>query len=160
VFARLPLRDNYFWRVYLTGRYSRQCCPEYLKPENFEKLKGGLVDRISVHTGSVQEFLEGHDAAISKFVLLDHMDWLSGKHFPLLEQEWQAIVRRASRGARLIWRSGGLETDFVNRARVVIDGQRREVGEIVAYHPEFARHLHQKCRVHTYGSFHIVDLAA
>ena len=50
VFARLPLADNYFWRVYMTGHYTPDCCPEYLKPENFQKLRDGLADRIEVHT--------------------------------------------------------------------------------------------------------------
>jgi len=31
VFRQLPLSNNYFWRVYLTGRYDRECCPEYLR---------------------------------------------------------------------------------------------------------------------------------
>src|SRR5262249_2950325 len=30
------LRDNYFWSVYLTGRYERESCPEYLRRPNFE----------------------------------------------------------------------------------------------------------------------------
>ena len=88
VFARLPLADNYFWRVYLAGQYTPDCCPEYLKPENFQRLKDGLVDRVHVHTDSVQGYLEKNDTPVTRFVLLDHMDWLSGDHFPLLEQEW------------------------------------------------------------------------
>lgn len=39
VFTRLSLQDNYFWRVYLTGEYSPDCCPEYLRVENFERLR-------------------------------------------------------------------------------------------------------------------------
>ena len=35
VFAKLPFVDNYFWRVYITGSYTPDCCPEYLKPANF-----------------------------------------------------------------------------------------------------------------------------
>jgi S-adenosylmethionine-diacylglycerol 3-amino-3-carboxypropyl transferase len=159
VFARLPLADNYFWRVYLTGRYTPQCCPEYLKHDNFQKLKNDLVHRITVHTNSVQGFLDRHAAAISRFVLLDHMDWFCGERSALLEQEWQAIVRRAAPHARVIWRSGGLLTEFVDRAQVMIDGRRRNVGELLTYHPELAQSLHEKCRVHTYGSFHIADLA-
>ncbi|WP_297036426.1 DUF3419 family protein, partial [Thermogutta sp.] len=90
VFAKLPISDNYFWRVYITGSYTRECCPEYLKEENFYKLKGGLVDRITTHTNTVEGFLVENDVAISKYVLLDHMDWLAGRFFPLLEAEWQA----------------------------------------------------------------------
>jgi S-adenosylmethionine-diacylglycerol 3-amino-3-carboxypropyl transferase len=160
VFTQLPLADNYFWRVYLTSRYTRECCPEYLKEENFHRLKEGLVDRISTHTTSVQGFLEKHEDAISKFVLLDHMDWLCDKHYPILEAEWQTIVDRAAPNARIIWRSGGLHTEFVDRVHVTHGGQLRELGEMLTYHRELATELHEKDRVHTYGSFHIADLAA
>ena len=94
--------------MYLTGEYSPPCCPEYLKPENFARLHGGLVNRIDVHTASVQGFLEKNDVAISRFVLLDHMDWMAGHRLAMLEQEWQWIVRRCGPQSRLIWRSGGL----------------------------------------------------
>ncbi len=160
VFSRLPLSDNYFWRVYMTGRYTPDCCPEYLKPENFQKLMDGLADRIDVHTDTVQGYLEKNDRAISRFVLLDHMDWLSGKHLAWLEQEWQWLVRRAAPGARVIWRSAGLRTDFVDEARIIVQGRPRRVGELLSYDRLLAAELHPQCRVHTYGSFHIADLAA
>lgn len=160
VFARLPIHDNYFWRVYCTGSYSPSCCPEYLKPENFEKLKQGAADRVSTHTDSVQGFLDNNEVAISRYVLLDHMDWLCDKHFNILEDEWQAIVRRAAPNARVLWRSGGTHTDFVERVEVDIDGKLRRVGELLTYHKQLADELHEKDRVHTYGSFHIADLAA
>ena len=35
-----------------------------------------------------------------------------------------------------------------------------EVGELLTYHRRLAAELHEKDRVHTYGSFHIADLAA
>ena len=160
VFACLPITDNYFWRVYLTGQYTAQCCPEYLKPDNFQMLKDGLVDRVSTHTNSVEGFLRKHDVRISRFVLLDHMDWLSTQFYPLLESEWQAILLRSAPDARVIWRSGGLRTDFVDRVNVRLNGQIRELGELLTYHKELAAELHEQDRVHTYGSFYIADLAA
>jgi S-adenosylmethionine-diacylglycerol 3-amino-3-carboxypropyl transferase len=160
VFCELPLADNYFWRVYMKGEYSRGCCPEYLKAEGFEKLKGGLVDHVSTHTDSVQGFLDKFSGQISRYVLLDHMDWLSDKFFPLLELEWQAIVNRAAPGTRMIWRSGGLRTDFLDRVRVTIGGRETKIQELLTYHRELADQLHEKDRVHTYGSFYIADLAA
>lgn len=160
VFARLPLSDNYFWRVYMTGSYTRECCPEYLKVENFQRLKDGLADRVSVHTDSVQAFLEKHDGRISRFVLLDHMDWLSDKFFPLLELEWQAIIDRAAPGTRVIWRSGGLRTDFLDDVEVEAAGRLTRLPELLTYHHELAEELHEKDRVHTYGSFYIADVAA
>ena len=159
VFTKLPLKDNYFWRVYLTGQYSPDCCPEYLKPDNFAKLKGGLVDNVRVYTASILDFLKQHDGTISRYVLLDHMDWLSSVRYPILEEEWQWILNRAAPDARLLWRSGGLQTDYVNRVRVEANGRRCEVGEILNYNRDLATELHKKDRVHTYGSFHIADLA-
>ena len=160
VFANLSIKDNYFWRVYLNGKYTRDCCPEYLKAENFERLKTGLVERVSTPTDSVQGFLEKHDGQISRYILLDHMDWLSDQYFSLLESEWQAIVDRAAPGARLIWRSGGLRTDFIDEVKINRDGQIQKVAPMLNYHPELAGELHQKDRVHTYGSFYIADLSA
>jgi S-adenosylmethionine-diacylglycerol 3-amino-3-carboxypropyl transferase len=159
VFCKLPLADNYFWRVYMKGEYSRSCCPEYLKPENFERLKAGLVARVSTHTNSVQGFLDGFDGQISRYVLLDHMDWLSDKFFPLLELEWQSILRRAAPQTRIIWRSGGLRTDFLDRVSVSTNGRMHKLPELLTYHPQLAAELHERDRVHTYGSFYIADLA-
>jgi S-adenosylmethionine-diacylglycerol 3-amino-3-carboxypropyl transferase len=160
VFAELSLRDNYFWRVYLTGRYTRDCCPEYLKEENFQRLRDGLADRVTTHTDSILGFLRGFKGRISRFVLLDHMDWLAGPRRALLEQEWQAIVDRAAPQTRVIYRSGGLRADFVDEVAVQFGGARRRVGEILNYHRRLAAELHKIDRVHTYGSFHIADLAA
>jgi S-adenosylmethionine-diacylglycerol 3-amino-3-carboxypropyl transferase len=160
VFADLPMKDNYFWRVYMNGAYSRECCPEYLREENFQKLKGGLVDRISTHTDSVQGFLEKFDGQISRYILLDHMDWLSDQFFPLLESEWQAIVDKATPDARLIWRSGGLRTDFIDQVQITKDGQVQKVAPMLSYETDLASQLHEKDRVHTYGSFYIADLSA
>lgn len=160
VFSKIPIHDNYFWRVYLTGCYTPECSPEYLKPENFEKLKNGLVDRVSCHTDSVQGFLEKHDGQISRFVLLDHMDWLSDKFFPLLETEWQAIIDKSTPKSRIIWRSGGIETDFIDQVRVTKNGSEQKVNDSLTYFPDLAAELHQKDRVHTYASFYIADLSA
>jgi S-adenosylmethionine-diacylglycerol 3-amino-3-carboxypropyl transferase len=160
VFVELPMKDNYFWRLYMNGAYTRDCCPEYLKADNFEKLKSGAVDRVSTHTDSVQGFLEKHDGTISRYILLDHMDWLSDQFFPLLESEWQAIVDRAAPNARLIWRSGGLRTDFIDEVQINHDGEIKKVSPMLKYNTELANELHQKDRVHTYGSFYIAELSA
>jgi S-adenosylmethionine-diacylglycerol 3-amino-3-carboxypropyl transferase len=160
VFGCLPLTDNYFWRVYLNGQYERACCPEYLKAENFERLKAGLASRVELHSQSVQEFLQEHDGPISRFVLLDHMDWLTGPRSSLLRQEWQWIVRRAATRARVIWRSGGLRTDAIDGLKISVNGGCRELGELLNYQRELADSLHAMCRVHTYASFHIADIAA
>lgn len=158
VFTRLSLADNYFWRVYLTGSYSPACCPEYLKEENFERLRGGLLDRLSVHTTSVCQFLEQHSERLTRFVLLDHMDWLGQHDQPLLARQWEALLRTAAPGARVLWRSGGLRCDHVDRLNVQWHGRRQRLGELLRYHGDWAERLHAADRVHTYGSFYIADV--
>jgi len=160
VFTKLPLKDNYFWRVYLTGEYSQDCCPEYLKLENYQALRNGLADRVSAHTNSVVGFLQQHDQQpISRFILLDHMDWMSrDPSFRLLTQEWQAIVERAAPNTRVLWRSAGLSGEFINPLQLQVDGRTRILGDMLHYHREQAAELHAKDRVHTYGSFCIADL--
>jgi S-adenosylmethionine-diacylglycerol 3-amino-3-carboxypropyl transferase len=161
VFAELPIHDNYFWRVYITGRYTPTCSPEYLKEDNFEQLKSGGIDRLHIHTNSVQGFLDQmKDGSISRFILLDHMDWLSDRFFPLLEAEWQSIVDHADPSARVLWRSGGLRTDFLNDVSIRKNGQSAMLPELLTMNEEMADDLHQVDRVHTYGSFYIADLAA
>ena len=160
VCTRLPVTDNYFWRLYLFGRYTRDCCPEYLREPNFQRLKDGLADRIETHTNSLTGFLRQHTRPLSRFVLLDHMDWLSHRHPEALAEEWQASVDRASAGARILWRSGGVSVDFVDPVRVRHQGSSTRVGELIRYDRALATDCHRRDRVHTYGSFHIAHLAA
>ena len=160
VFVEIPMKENYFWQLYMNGKYTRECCPEYLTQDGFAALKGGLVDRVTTHTNSVQGFLESTEHKISRFILLDHMDWLSDRFFPLLESEWQAIVNQAAPGARIIWRSGGLQTDFIDQVQVQRNGELTKITPLLKFNQELAKELHPKDRVHTYGSFYIADLSA
>jgi S-adenosylmethionine-diacylglycerol 3-amino-3-carboxypropyl transferase len=160
VFTKLPLHDNYFWRVYLTGEYTPTCCPEYLREENFAVLKAGKVSCIRAHTSSILGFLRRHPDKLSRFVLLDHMDWLSSSGNPVLREQWQAMLLKAAPGARLLWRSGGLSVDYVDPIEVELRGERRRVGDLLHYHHDLAAKLHASDRVHTYGSFYVADLAA
>jgi S-adenosylmethionine-diacylglycerol 3-amino-3-carboxypropyl transferase len=157
VFSRLPLSDNYFWRVYLTGRYTPECCPEYLKEANFARLRE-IEGRVTTHTNSVLGFLERHSQPVSRFVLLDHMDWLYSNYQDVLAAEWQGIVDRAAPDTKIIWRSAGLSVDFVDPIEVQVNGAKRKMGELLHYKPEMAAELHPIDRVNTYGSFYIADL--
>jgi len=160
VLTRLPVADNYFWKLYLFGRYSRDCCPAYLQRGNFERLRDGLVDRIFVHTTDITTFLTQHAHQPSHLVLLDHMDWLSHAHPEALRAEWQAIVDRAQPGAQILWRSGGLRVDYVDPIEVDHRGTRWQVGDLVQYARELAQECQRRDRVQTYGSFYVAKLAA
>lgn len=159
VFAKLPLSDNYFWRVYLTGQYTHECCPEYLKAENFERLRDGVAASVTTHTNSALGFLETHPGQINRFVLLDHMDWLYSNYKDVLADEWQGIVNKAAPDARVIWRSAGLTCDFVDPIEVRTASGTRPMGELLTYNRDLASQLHPIDRVNTYGSFHIARIA-
>jgi S-adenosylmethionine-diacylglycerol 3-amino-3-carboxypropyl transferase len=142
------LRDNYFWSVYVTGSYTREACPEYLKRANFERLKAGLVRNIRAETGTVTECLARQERPVTAFVLLDHMDWLVTEP-RLIEDEWDQIFAVAAEGARVIFRSGGEDAGFLPAS----------VARRLLFEPERAAALHRQDRVGTYGSFHIAHLA-
>jgi S-adenosylmethionine-diacylglycerol 3-amino-3-carboxypropyl transferase len=156
VLCQLPLATNYFWRLYLDGRYTRSCCPEYLKPDNFTRLKAGLADRIEPHTSTVTEFLRGSAEPISKFILLDHMDWMASHDRAALAEEWREIFCHATPAARLIFRSAHRRPRYLEAVR--IGGV--SLIERLAFHEQIARELSLEDRVHTYAGFHICDVTA
>ena len=162
VFRTLPVASNYFWTLYLRGRYGADCCPEYLKPDNFERLQGGGADCIEVHTATVTDFLrqaQARDERISRFVLLDHMDWMSSYHPEALREEWRAILDAASSDARLIFRSAHQRPAYLERMR--IDHERtggRHLRDALRFHDGLALALQAQDRVQTYAGFHIADV--
>lgn len=160
VFRCLPLWTNYFWRVYVRGSYSRECCPEYLKRRNFLALKHGLADRITPHTSTVTELLLGTRPRISKFVLLDHMDWLGSFKPEALREEWAALLECAAPGARAIFRSAHARPAYLDSLTVPGAGGGRNLRELLTFHPELAARLTRDDRVHTYAGFHIADVRA
>ena len=156
VFRQLPVKNNYFWRVYLNGSYTRNCCPEYLKEDNFNALKAGLVNSIEVHTSTVTELLHKGGEAISRYVLLDHMDWMSSYHPAALVEEWNAILERAAPGARILLRSAHANPPFLDR--VLAGPSHRPLAELLDFNHELAARLQHEDRVHTYAGFVIADV--
>lgn len=161
VFQQIPLSINYFWRLYLEGCYSAECCPEYLKKENFYRLKYDLVDRISITTDSVTRFLNNTPGKISRFVLLDHMDWMSSYRDEDLVAEWQAIFSRATDDARVIFRSAHATPAYLENLLIPGEaGDSFNLAERLRFYPVKAKQLQQQDRVHTYAGFHIADVLA
>jgi S-adenosylmethionine-diacylglycerol 3-amino-3-carboxypropyl transferase len=158
VFRNLPASNNYFWQVYLRGHYTQRCCPEYLKRDNFYRLKSGLVDRVYAQTCTVTEFLRTTRDQISKYVLLDHMDWMSSYDPQGLSEEWNEIMRRAAPQARVIFRSAHAKPRFLRDITMDVNDSKRPLIESMQMHEEWARELTKQDRVHTYAGFHIADL--
>lgn len=147
VFTTVPIRDNYFWRVYFTGEYTPECCPNYLKKENFEFLREN-VDRIKCFSMSFTDFLKKNPGEYSHFVLLDHQDWLAWNDPQALEEEWNQIFRNSYPGSKILLRSAGFDVDFLND----IDQSK------IKFRNELTMPLHRLDRVGTYGSFHMAEV--
>jgi len=150
IIYHLPIRENYFWRVYLTGSFTPDVCPRYLAANQFKHLKKNL-DRLVSYTGSVEQFLKSHDGSLSRFVLLDHMDWLTGSRSQELASEWQAILERSTSDCRILWRSLGLRTDFVDDVKVLHGSTSVRLGDLLAYDSETAEQIRSQERVTAYG---------
>jgi len=160
VFRQIPLTENYFWRLYLQGKYSRECCPEYLKRDNFYRLKHGLVDKITLRTDSVTGFLQSSQNKMTRLVLLDHMDWMSTYRPDLLVQEWQAIFGNTEKNARIIFRSAHRWPRYLHNLIVPGEGDNFLLTDRLKFHPGLANSLMAHDRVHTYAGFHIADVMA
>ena len=95
--------DNYFFYGTLTGQFSRQNCPAYLKRHNYAILRRN-VHKVQLETTTVTRYLREHPTMFTKFILLDHMDWFE-KDFELFE-EFHYIRKRSLPGSEGIFRSG------------------------------------------------------
>ena len=147
VFTNVHVRDNYFWRVYLTGSYTPECCPNYLKAENYAALRE-RAPALKIHTNSLSRVLRHQPGPYTHFVLLDHQDWLA-RHDPrALEDEWRLIIRNSRPGSRVLMRSALQHLDFLPSF----------VRRAVRFLPELTQPLHLEDRVGTYGSVHLADV--
>jgi len=153
VARNLPARENYFYRVYLEGQYTRDVCPEYLKEQNFETLRE-RVDRMRFETTTLTEYFRSGAARPTHLILLDHMDWM-GTAFPqALVAEWEAMLEVSAPGARVIFRSGEAQPGFLDEVKL----RGLPLREHADWHIERAQELHELDRVGTYASFWIGDL--
>jgi S-adenosylmethionine-diacylglycerol 3-amino-3-carboxypropyl transferase len=144
VLTEVAIRDNYFWRVYLTGSYTRDCCPNYLLEENFETLRE-RAGRVQVHDTTVSEFLRRSPGHYTHFVLLDHQDWLAWHKPAALAEEWRLLLDNSAAGSKVLMRSASPRVGFLPEW----------VLTAVRFFPELTEALHPKDRVGTYGSVNL-----
>lgn len=144
VFTQLPIQENYFYRLYFYGAYTPECCPEYLRPENFEGIKS-QTNKIRNHTTTMQAFLQDNPGPYSHFVLLDHQDWLAANDVQALEDEWRQILKNSRPGTKILLRSAAKKVNFFP--------------DFVLEQVRFEQHLtaktHQEDRVGTYASVYM-----
>ena len=144
VFTELPTKDNYFWRLYLTGKYTTECCPSYLMEENFETIKE-RADQIKLHTTTISNFLKKNPGKYSHYILLDHQDWLAAHDTEALIEEWSLILKNSKKGTKILMRSAAQRIDFFPDF----------VHDALDFDYEITGKLHKKDRVGTYGSVYL-----
>lgn len=147
VLTEVPIEDNYFWRVYMMGSYTLDCCPSYLAEKSMDTL-ADRVDRVHTHTMTVSNFLEKNPGIYSHFVLLDHQDWLASHDPAALRHEWELILASSRPGTRILLRSAAFDIDFVPQ----------DIRDRLHFHVEDTQRLHSQDRVGTYGSLHFAEV--
>lgn len=147
VMTGVPISDNYFWRVYLTGSYTQTCCPNYLKPENFDPLRVNSAAS-QTYTCTLTEFLARHPGPYTHFVLLDHQDWLAWHKPAVIAEEWRLILRSSQPGSKILMRSAIPEINFLPDF----------VQSSLRFFPELTTPLHRQDRVGIYSSLYLGEV--
>lgn len=111
------IQDNYFaWQAFSRGydRVGRRAVPRYLKPENFDNLKA-QAHKVSFHHLTLTDYLgtQGPDS-FDRYVFLDAQDWMNDEQLNAL---WAEVVRTATPGARVIFRTAGAISILPGRVR-------------------------------------------
>ncbi|MCG8328363.1 MAG: BtaA family protein [Chitinophagales bacterium] len=145
VFTERPIQDNYFWRLYMYGAYTKECCPSYLEEDKFELIKR-KADNVHVHNNTIAGFLKENPGKYSHFILLDHQDWLAANDHDALEEEWRLILDNSQPGTRILLRSAASVVDFF--PDFVLDA--------VEFEQKKTKSTHEQDRVGTYASVYML----
>lgn len=147
IFTQLPIHDNYFYRVYLEGRYQADCCPDYLQADQLDLLKE-QVGKLQLHTTTIADFLRENPSQYSHFVLLDHQDWLAANAPAALAEEWELILANSRPGTKILIRSASPKPDVVPVF----------VREKVKFHTDLSDLSQQMDRVGTYAGTFLLEV--
>ena len=146
-----PIQENYFaWQAF-ARRYdteNRRALPEYLKEENYARLKSG-AESVTTKVGSATDEIRDQPAGcFNRFVFLDAQDWMDRD---ALIDLWSAIVEKADAHSRIIFRTAGASS------RVESD-LPPELSSRFVYEKELSQNLFKQDRSSIYGGFHLYVL--
>jgi len=146
-----PIEENYFaWQAF-ARKYDtekRKAIPEYLKDENFGKLKSN-IGRLRAKVGSVTDEIKTQPhGSFNRFVFLDAQDWMNAD---ALTELWLAIAEKAEPNSRLIFRTAGAESPIETRLP-------QTLRENFVYERDASDRLFKQDRASIYGGFHLYIL--
>ena len=149
--CQFPIEDNYFaWQAFGRGydRENRRAVPRYLKEENYETLKANANKAQVVHS-TITDFLDAQGPeSFDCYVFLDAQDWMNDEQ---LNDLWEAVLRSATDGARVIFRTAGDESPLTN-------GLKDENLSPWDYDASLAAPRNEQDRSSIYGGFHTYTL--
>ncbi|MGN7438227.1 MAG: DUF3419 family protein [Alcanivorax sp.] len=149
--CQFPIQNNYFaWQAFNRGydRENKVAVPRYLEADNYETLKKNVENASVVHS-TITEYLDGQGAdSVDCFVFLDAQDWMNSDQ---LNELWSAVLRSASDGARVIFRTAGEESPLT-------DALTHENLSPWEYDPSIAQPDNERDRSSIYGGFHTYTL--
>lgn len=157
VFTRTLLKENYFWQVAWFGYFTATSCPAYLKEENYHAM-AVAAESISIHTGTLENYLSTSSDRFNKYVLLDHMDWLAASGSGELSREWAGIMRTAYPEAQVIFRTAGPDAPYLDDLLIEVNGRLEKFHDCVHFDCRLAAELHCRDRVCIYGNYYIGTL--
>ena len=146
-----PIEENYFaWQAF-ARKYDtekRKAIPEYLKDENFGKLKSN-IGRLRAKVGSVTDEIKTQPrGSFNRFVFLDAQDWMNAD---ALTELWSAIAEKAEPNSRIIFRTAGAESPIETRLP-------QTLRENFVYERDASDRLFKQDRASIYGGFHLYIL--
>lgn len=147
LFVERGIQNNYFWRLYIEGKYTSNNCPNYLKEQYFHDIQS-QIEKIHFENKTVTSYLSSTDKKYSHFVLLDHQDWLIGNDCNELEKEWISLLRSAEPKAKILFRSVHKNLEFLPGF----------VKQSVSNIPIDGKYLLNNDRVGTYPSTYLLEV--
>lgn len=146
VFVEQQPMNNYFYRFYLEGKVDEQHAPAYLKADHFKLLRR-RVDRIELHTLSLEAMMKSSKFPYTHVILLDHQDWMSFNEPELLDSEWDSILDATEEGSLFLLRSASIDRSFLPEW----------ILPLLAFDDERTKKLQKQDRVGTYASTHLAQ---
>lgn len=148
-----PLEDNYFaWQAFgrRYDREGRRAVPPYLAGDAYERVKAN-ADRVTAIQASMTDMLADLPAeSLDGYVLLDAQDWMTEAQMAAL---WAEITRTARPGARVIFRTAGLDSPLEAALPA-------EIRSRWSYDPSTVPGFVARDRSSIYGGFHLYVKAA
>lgn len=146
-----PIQENYFaWQAF-ARKYdteNRRAIPEYLKEENYEKLKSNAARLTTIVGSATDEIKNNPHGTFNRFVFLDAQDWMNPETMTDL---WSAIAEKAELGSRIIFRTAGAASPI--ETNLPADLRSRFV-----YEEDLSKELFKQDRASIYGGFHLYEL--